>query len=255
MQDILSFYSSWQEKPSLEDKGFVVASDLTQEWLLPWWWDHYSKHNDFPVTFVDFGLSTEMKQWCKQKGNYVQLPISDLFVAEKESFSATHIGKWEKEYGKHFWNSRGAWFKKPLACLQSPYKTSVWMDLDCEIRGNLKDLFCLPLPPSQVLISKEYGHEGVNSGVIIFKQKAPLIQDWAKNSLENNHLFVGDQDILYSVIKEKNLCVGELSHLYNWSRINPENPDALVLHWHGQYGKAIIEHQIIKMQLADAGFF
>ncbi len=29
-------------------RGVLVASDQTLEWMLPWWWRHYKKHNNFP---------------------------------------------------------------------------------------------------------------------------------------------------------------------------------------------------------------
>ncbi len=48
---------------SFHPEGVIVASDLSQEWLLPWWWDHYKNFNNFPVTFVDLELSNKMKTW------------------------------------------------------------------------------------------------------------------------------------------------------------------------------------------------
>ena len=42
-----------------------------------------------------------------------------------------------------FWQCRNAWFKKPLACLQSPFKRTIWVDLDCEVRRELGELFAL----------------------------------------------------------------------------------------------------------------
>jgi hypothetical protein len=253
MNDIFTRYCLWPATTPIQEKGFVVAADISQEWLLPWWWNKYSQHNDLPVAFVDFGLSLEMKDWCKQKGIYIPLPVPDLFVKEKDAFSLDHVKMWEEKHNTFFWNSRGAWFKKPLACLQTPYELSVWMDLDCEVLANLDDIFSLSLPPSGVFIAKDSELGGVNSGVILFKKKAKLIEDWAKDSFQKNDLFVGDQDVLYSIIKEKEILIGDLSRLYNWSRIGPPNPDARILHWHGQYGKITIQHQIFKEQLKETG--
>lgn len=250
-------YCKWTSEKPLSDKGFIVAADLTQEWLLPWWWERYSKYNDLPVTFVDFGLSKEMKEWCKEKGHYIHLPIPDVFVAEKDSLPTQHIEFWENQHGTYFWKNRNAWFKKPLACLQSPYERSVWMDLDCEIKGSLASIFSLQLPPLGLTIAKGYVYitDGVdvNSGVIFFQKGSPIMEDWAKESIKNNHVYIGDQDVLYDLILKKNTQVVELPATYNWSRFNQSNPDALVIHWHGDHGKSIIMHQIQKSNMQKEG--
>lgn len=235
-----------------QEKGIVIASDLTQEWLLPWWMENYEKHNSLPVSFVDFGMSSEMKEWCKKKGNYIPLPIPDVFVKEKEELSKEIIEIWEERHGKGFWVNRNAWFKKPLACLQSPYEKTIWVDSDCEIRGDLSPLFSLPLPSSNLMVAKEYaegGGEGVNSGVLVFKNGAPLILEWGKESLLGNEVFVGDQDILSYLIDSQQIEVATLPPIYNWSRFSGENPEAIVMHWHGNHGKTVISHQISRKNL------
>ena len=250
-----SSYCKWPTGAPAQDKGIIIATDITQEWLLTWWWENYIQHNDLPVSFVDLGMSKEMKNWCLDKGNYIPLPVPDIFVKEKDFFSEAHIKKWEHEFGTYFWGSRNAWFKKPLACLQSPYKTSLWIDLDCEVRGSLDPLFSLPLP-SGISIAKKYceeKEEDINSGVIVFKYGAALIEQWAEESFKENHVFVGDQDILQFLINKNNLETGTLPPLYNWSRFNKDNPEAIVMHWHGNYGKSTISHQIAKTNLMLSG--
>src|SRR5689334_9119639 len=53
--------------------GVIVGCDLYQEWLLLWWWSHYSSHNAIPVAFVDMGMSEEGALWCKERGEYIKL--------------------------------------------------------------------------------------------------------------------------------------------------------------------------------------
>ncbi|MES2199737.1 MAG: hypothetical protein V4489_06180 [Chlamydiota bacterium] len=227
-------------------QGFIVGADSKQEWLLPWWWERYSKYNQYPVTFVDFGLSQKMKEWCKKQGNYIELPI-DVPTSIKNFHSTLQIESWEKRYGQNFWESRNAWFKKPLACLQAPYTRSVWMDLDCEVRGSLSPLFSLPFPSEGVAVTKEYvqGKElGINSGVIVFQKGATIIQDWAKASLEKNYAYPGDQDALYDLIIEKKVPLYELPIIYNQSRFSNNLSDAIVIHWHGEFGKSVIRDLI-----------
>lgn len=249
----LSVYNAFCSfAPPSADEGVVVASDLTQEWLLPWWFSHYKKHNNHPVTFVDLGLSKEMKAWCKEHGHLAPLPVPDLFVKEKEELSLKQIALWEKRHGTHFWENRKGWFKKPLACLQAPYKRSIWLDSDCEVRGDLSPLFSKDLSPHKVMVAKEYlegGGKGVNSGVLVFETDCPLILEWAKEAFAGNARFVGDQDILSHLIEETGVKPKELPPIYNWSRFSGENPEAIVMHWHGNHGKKVIAHQITKQNL------
>lgn len=239
----------WISDSVIQQDGIIVGSDLTQEWLLPWWWRHYRRFNAFPVTFVDFGMSSEMKEWCKEQGELITLPLH-IDVADQQKITTLLSQKWEKILGREFWKSRNAWFKKPLACLQSPYRRTIWIDLDCEIRGPLKELFDLCENPSGLAIAKELSDPfeeqvSYNSGVLIFKYGIPVIETWAHRSLEKNHLFAGDQNVLSTIIQEEELAVFELPHIYNWSRLNEENPQAIICHWHGAHGKEVIAHQIM----------
>lgn len=230
-------------------KGIVVASDITQEWLLPWWWDHYTKHNSYPVTFVDLGLSQEMKKWCQEKGHYIKLLEPGLFVKEREEVNREIVYAWEKELGTHFWEKRKAWFRKPLACLLSPYENSLWIDSDCEIRGSLEGAFVFCEHPSGISVIRETWKEkeiGINSGVIAFKKQTPLLYEWSRLAIETNDLFYGDQDLLDCIEKEQNTPLGELPDIYNWSHLCQENDQVIVLHWHGRYAKEVIAQQLRK---------
>ncbi|MES2199735.1 MAG: hypothetical protein V4489_06170 [Chlamydiota bacterium] len=249
-------FCKWSTEKPLAEKGFIVAADTTQEWLLPWWWENYTKYNDLPVAFVDLGLSKEMKNWCKERGRYIHLFVPDAFLLEKASFPKEHIDHWETLHGKKFWESRNAWFKKPLACLQSPFEKNVWMDLDCEVKGYLGDIFSVPLPSYSVAAAKEHlpnKDPSINSGVILFQKNTPLIETWAEESLKNNSLYFGDQDSLYALILKNHPPMADLPLTYNWSRLNQNNEDALVVHWHGNTGKMVISHQIQKMMMQKEG--
>src|SRR5580692_7422515 len=141
-------------RTNFQGDGILVGADVSQEYLLPWWWDHYSRHNSFPVTWIDFGLSEQMKDWCREKGELISLKIcSELFMATQDEVSIKensdlpfeiqirpkYINPFQED--SDLWKARHIWFKKPFALLQSPYKRSIWLDCDCEIRGNIKELF------------------------------------------------------------------------------------------------------------------
>ena len=121
MSQNLEDHSKWPLKKALAEKGFIVAADQSLEWLLPWWWERYSKYNDLPVAFVDLGLSKEMKEWCKEKGHYIHLPVPNVFMDEPEDALKATM---RRELGSDFSISRNAWFKKPLCCLQAPFELS-----------------------------------------------------------------------------------------------------------------------------------
>lgn len=230
-----------------KEKGIIVGSDLTQEWLLPWWWEHYSCSNTFPVAFVDFGMSFEAKEWCRKKGELIVLP--EFFVAEKEEMEKGLVEEMEHSCGKVFWSSRHAWFKKPLACLSSFFERSIWIDLDCEVRSSLAPLFKLSCPIAMALEASHHQIKDYNTGVIVFNRDLSLLHEWKERCLQENHLFRGDQDVLRAIIHEKNVPITELFPLYNWSRFKGENEEAVIMHWHGPQGKMIIAHQMMRSSL------
>lgn len=225
--------------------GVLVGSDLTLEWALPWWWERYRVHNTHPVAFVDMGLSFEMKEWCRQRGELVRLKVVD-FTEEVEPSLAQ---EWEEKTGTQFWGSRGAWFKKPFACLKSPFERTLWIDIDCEIKGSITPLFSyasgqigLAMAKEQLDFSKPYA--AYNSGVIAFRGHHPTIQAWADSCLEHHLRFRADDDVFAFMLFQKKLQIDEIPPEYNWSRCLAENSSALIQHWHGHHGKTYIRSQI-----------
>lgn len=252
MQKLYAQYRKWRTKKFKSEDGIVVGADLNQQWLLPWWWSHYHRFNAYPVAFVDFGMSEEMKKWCRERGEWIDLPVADIFVAEREEIEPTLVQEMENASGDTFWPSRNAWFKKPLACLQSPFLRSIWIDLDCQICGPLNELF--PFCKQRMALAREQfdlaaKKTSYNTGVIAFKHGNPTMKDWADQSFKNNHKFRGDQDIFNAMVQEQGLTITELSPIYNWSRLKEQNPLAVIVHWHGPQGKSQILHEVSRTHL------
>lgn len=221
--------------------GVLVGSDISLEWLLPWWWERYQAHNTHPVAFVDMGLSFEMKAWCRQRGPLIPLKIVDF--TEEVDPKLAH--EWEEKTGNQFWDSRGAWFKKPFACLKSPFERTLWIDIDCEIKGPITPLFSYASQPLGLAMAREQldfskPYPAYNSGVIAFRGPHPLLQEWAESCLELHSQFRADDDVFAFLLSQKGLQIDEIPPLYNWSRCLPENPQAIIQHWHGCHGKVYI---------------
>jgi hypothetical protein len=236
--------------PPTQPAGVMIGSDLTQEWLLPWWWGHYQRHNNHPVTFVDLGMTPSARAWCQERAAVVRLFLSDVFVKEKSEIDQTLISHWEARSSRELWESRAPWFKKPFACLASSYQQTLWIDLDCEIRGPLTPLFAHCDHPSGLSLFLENPEEQIfNAGVICFQWGLALFETWAKQAWLVNHLHRGDQELLSHLITKQRLSIGHLPPHYNWSRCREEASDPLIYHWHGAIGKSIIRTQLQGTQL------
>ena len=229
--------------------GVIVAADITQEWLLPWWWEHYRKHNSYPVAFIDFGMSFEKKKWCQERGCFLSFPLCSDLVKEEKEVDLDIVGDWNQNYGILHWDSRYSWFKKPFACLKTPFERTLWIDIDCEIRASIEPLFSfgesfpfLSLAREQVSNNKPYPL--YSSGVIAFRHKAALIAEWAKSCLEHTGKFYADDIFLSYLLDKKGIAILEIPPTYNWSRCQKDLSRAHIVHWHGAIGKSVLKSRI-----------
>jgi hypothetical protein len=221
-------------------KGILIGSDDKTEWLLPWWWKYYSKYNDFPVAIADFGLSPKMLKWCQKRFQVISLKCPQDFVQQRNSLSTKRAVQWQEEYKGDVWEARQAWFKKPLACLQTPFDLTVWLDVDCEVCGPLKPLFDILKEGVELAIIREESQE-YNSGVLLFPKKASFLKKWAELCLKENDKYMGDQNALTELILAGEVRYTELDHKYNW-RMSKGYYDAVVVaHWCA-WGKEYIKN-------------
>ncbi len=211
----------WQ-RPSEKEKGILVGCDCHQEWLLAWWWERYSAENDYPVTFIDLGMTNDAKEWCRQRGEVIAIHIDTSFIKTMEEIPFDIRKEWEKNHDFSRFTSRSSWFKKPFACLNSPYQHSLWLDLDCEVLGSLEELFSLCNSSFQLgLVPQEKTDylPAYNGGVILFAHGSEVVEKWAEYTIALNGNFWGDDYILSALINKFQFSVIELSMLYNWSLI------------------------------------
>ncbi len=239
---------SWQRTPEKE-KGIIIGCDCNQEWLLEWWWERYSAENAFPVAFIDFGMTEAAKQWCAERGDVIALSIDFSFLKPKEDDFPDSLN-YEKVWGPELWKEmygaflpieRLNWFKKPFACLQSPYKTTIWFDLDCEILGAIDDLFSVCSAEHPLALMSEYEtrhfqrYPGMfyNGGVIVFTHGSQIMCQWAQGVIERSSFFWSDDNLLSALIYELQFSVIELPEVYNWKLIWGANMNAIIYHWVG----------------------
>ena len=102
------------------NKAFLTGCDYKHEWILPWFFENYKKHNNTPLIFADFGVKNK-----------------DII---KDNVHAIINLKNLKEKG---------WFKKPKAMLNCPSEKTVWLDTDCQVLSNIDSIFELSsiIPP------------------------------------------------------------------------------------------------------------
>ncbi|MEI6241809.1 MAG: hypothetical protein WCP39_00190 [Chlamydiota bacterium] len=239
---------------STEERGVIVGSDKNQEWMLPWWYYHYHQHNTLPITFIDFGMSKKALSWCKERGEIVTFR-EEIPITPKEQIPKNLQKEWTNPVYPNIWKSRNAWFKKPLACLYSPYKKTIWIDLDCQVLRPLNHLFAFVEKEHSVSVTKHITCDllnvkrwAYNSGVVVFYHGSPIIQEWAKKAIAENHLWFADDFLLTDLINQKKEKFIELPPFFNWMYFDQKNsnPDLPIhiIHYYSAAGKKIIQKQI-----------
>jgi hypothetical protein len=226
--------------------GIIVGCDFKQEWLLPWWWRHYHSHNDYPVFFVDFGMSKEGRKWCKKKGILIELPAQSISL--KKEIPKTKRKFWENRYGAGIWNVRSAWLKKPFALLQYPLEYGLWLDLDCQVKRDLEPIFhSLSLGFEIAVVKDREQNSGFmlpneisySSGVIAF-HKGLFLQKWVDTTIGWKDHLPGDQEILSRAIFLHEPALLELPPSFNWFFPWGTNDKAYIYHFCGGLGKIAI---------------
>jgi len=224
------------------DQGILTGCDINHEWMLKWWWDHYTKCNDYPVAFCDFGMSKSARMWCETKGTLLTAPKHFL-----KEMSPSSKANWEDLHPDDIWSNRNIWFKKPLLLPHTPFKKSIWMDVDCEVKQPLSSLFeiltqndfavCQEVPRG-IAVRREKGllfpdENAYLTGVIAYKNTSPIIKKWVENCLKRNHEFFSEQDALNRTIYEENFSLKTLSSRFNYAPCTDcQKPKNLVIYHH-----------------------
>ena len=209
------------------DKAFVTGCDEKTEWMLPWFFKHYNKHNKSPLIFANFGVTEKALAHVKK------------CVSAVMNMSKT------KEDG---------WFKKPKTMLFAPARKLVWIDTDCQIVKSIDDIFDKLEPGKLAMVEDKpwttrRGELWHNSGIVGMIDKPIVLRKWAEECQNNPR--VGDQEVLHSMLNPitKITYITDLPNEYNWLRIQIENdgndnPNKKVIHWTGHKGKLKIKEMM-----------
>jgi hypothetical protein len=225
-------------------KGIIVASDKSQEHLLPFFYLNLRLCSNLPITFFDLGMSIIGREFCEKRG-----PV----IAIDHSLSSCND------------HTKIMWFKKPLAFYHTPYSITLWVDLDCKIRQplddlvNLKDHVWLKIYEDPHAIAAHTRHKkkhphyrDFNSGVVVFRKNSPFILQWILKSAKKNSHVRGDQDILSLILidhltqvepltyRDNHLFTTHIDYCFNQTRI---------IHYYGNSKKILeSEYQLLKNQ-------
>jgi len=218
-----------------KEVGFVVGCDANQEWMLDWWMENYSKHNKLPVAIANFGMSS--KKLKKYK------PITEII-------DLTSI------------KTKLPWFKKPLAIVNSPFKKTCLVDIDCEVLKPLDSIFnyldehhvCVTKDPLNTYCKKYITSEQIPmaTGVVVAYSNNELIKEWAERCVGEEDIR-GDQEVFNNILTERlkkkilSTKIRIIPDNYQWLRIYEmvrKNPEAYIIHWTGPDGKKIIKEKL-----------
>ena len=207
----------WGATGSVQN-GVVTGADAEQEWLLPWWYENFRRHNmDTDIAFADFGMSPIAKHWCSQRGVVFHVNCG----------------------------AGQTWHKKPFALMASSFNRSVWIDADCEVRKDVYALFDYAeqgLGLTKDPITRFCPQPGAwATGVIACSHGEPAIEEWCKEILLRESR--GDQEALNAIRDRLSERLIEMPHEYQWLRLEGDSDQAAVMHWTGPDGKRVIARQ------------
>ncbi len=238
-------------------EGVIVGVNANQEWLLPWWWMNFRLHCTQDVTFMNFGdMSEKAIAWCQRRGKVILIEVNEDLIAPKEHVAPEFVKLWESIHPE-IWKIRLGWFKKPFAMSKSPYQRTVWLDVDCQVRGSIDDLFIKCINEAGIAVAPEDedsqllniyqkiilpGEIVLNTGVVAFTHDSKIIQEWVNQVSTNSHLHFGDQQLLIRIIFTENLKFTILPRIYNTTAESGIDLNAKILHWSGHFKDNLKQH-------------
>jgi hypothetical protein len=212
----------WQRELPPSGDGLMTGADSHHEWMLPWWFEQAQRHNRLPVAFADFGLSPAMRAWCCERGMVIRVPAA----GEK------------------------TWHRKPFAILASPFRRTLWLDVDCQVCADLAPVFAFADRGLGLTLDPHTGFcpqpGALATGVAAARHGEPAVEEWAKEILLRKHR--GDQEALNAIRDRLAGRIVVMPPQYQRLRLDPAatQADAVIMHWTGPTGKQHIAAEIAR---------
>ncbi len=167
----------------------IVGCDKQMEWMLPWWWQHYVRHNTFPVAFVDMGNDRRRTRiGCAKSGELWTCPVCMSLSALKKRFPKI-LPRNGSDLSRRCVGSARSWYPQTVCMAKTPFEKTIWVDLDCEVVGSLKPLFSKIHPYSGMALAREVfqGDNVYNRALWPIAADSLLLQQWmdAMHSLQS----------------------------------------------------------------------
>jgi len=210
----------------------ATGADEDHEWMLPWWYENYTKHNTTPIVFGNFGMSSTMVKWCASRGKVIDL-VSNMPMIKN-------------------------WFKKPSIITRCGYEQCIMMDSDCQVQSNLDFMFDKYCRVGWVGLTRDtptqfntqFTKNPVAAGVVVTYSDNELIREWEHRCLNETELR-GDQEVLIKLLTDRNNSRNLATKIVlmppecQWLRLQGKRTDVPIMHWSGRIGKETIRGMIV----------
>jgi hypothetical protein len=224
----------------MSDKCFITGADHNFQDMVIWWAKNIRKYDkETDIVVCDFGMS---KEWLERIG---------------KSGLVNKIARFPKYH-------RSSWFLKPTTMIKAPYEYKCWIDVDCEVLGNLTEIFdyvdgtnmALTNDPCRRREPGDPNPKWFATGVNVVKGVPRVLKIWERwcrpeqNGIKT-HVGRGDQEILHKLLTTGTLkeSIVEMPMDYQWLRIQlargEDNPNKKIIHWTGPAGKAHIRNNLM----------
>ena len=121
----------------IEKRGIVVCLNQDCEWMLLWWLKNVRKFSNLPIMFVDLGMSSIAKSFCKKNGYYFD-GRDFVFHFENIVPSKNVQNFLQNMHSEAVLNIRKYQFSKALSAINTIFEETLFLDIDIKVNYQIK---------------------------------------------------------------------------------------------------------------------